>query len=212
MFAENASALRALGSALRQSAPTKVVLLSSIGAHRAYGTGAIMKLHDMEQAFSDLSAVTSVRAAWFMENYAGLLSQVRRSGVLPSMLSPLERAVPMVATADIGATVATLLQSDWHGQRVIELEGPTRYTPQDVAAAFATVLERTVQAQALPRSEWDATYRSWGLTARSSEAMSEMLEGFNNGWIAYERDPTQTTHGTTSIETVLSRLAQPTRP
>ena len=62
MFAENAKALTALGRALRAVSSTKVALLSSIGAHRQHGTGAIMKLHDMEVAFADLPSVTSIRA------------------------------------------------------------------------------------------------------------------------------------------------------
>jgi NAD(P)H dehydrogenase (quinone) len=71
MFTENAKALTALGQALRAVSSSKVVLLSSIGAQRQHGTGAIMKLHDMEMAFADLPSVTSLRAGWFMENFAG---------------------------------------------------------------------------------------------------------------------------------------------
>jgi len=205
MFAENATALEALDKALRSVAPTKVVLLSSIGAQHSSGTGAILKLHHMERAFADLPAVTSIRAGWFMENYAGLIAHVSETGVLPSMLAPLEREVPMIATADIGTTVADVLQTNWSGQRVIELEGPRRYSPNDVAAALATVLDRPVQAQVLPKTEWHAAYRSWGLTPRSADAMAEMLNGFNTGWIAFEH-LAETMSGGTSLETVLARL------
>ncbi len=212
MFAENTKALDALGHALRQGPAKKVVLLSSIGGHRPHGTGAIMKLRDMEVAFSDLPSVTSVRAGWFMENFAGLVAHVRETGVLPSMLAPLDRVVPMVATADIGATVAEILQSDWSGQRVIELEGPARYSPNDVAAALATVLKRDVKAYELPPSEWHSAYLSWGQTPRSAEAMAEMLQGFNSGVIAYENAWADTVHGVTPLETVLTALAQPAQP
>jgi hypothetical protein len=68
--------------------------------------GAILKLHHMEQAFGELAGVISVRAGWFMENYAGLVPHVRSTGVLSSMLAPLDRAHPMVATQDIGQVVA----------------------------------------------------------------------------------------------------------
>lgn len=209
MFEENAKALQALGQALRSIPPTKIVLLSSIGAHRPHGTGAILKLHDMEMAFADLPAVTSIRAGWFMENFAGLIPYVRESGVLPSMLAPLDREVPMIATVDIGKLVADVLQEDWTGQRVMELEGPRRYSPDDVAKAFASVLGRDVHAEILPPSEWDATYRSWGLAPRSASAMAEMLNGFNQGWIVYEKSEDQITHGPTPLDTVLSNLASP---
>ena len=207
MYAENEKAVSAIGRALRAARTRKVVLLSSIGAQRAQGTGAIMKLHAMERAFSDLPGVTSVRAGWFMENFAGLIPHVRATGELPSMLAPLDRAIPMVATQDIGDLVADLLQQEWSGQRIVELEGPRRYSPQDVAATFATVLDRAVQARALEPGQWHATFRSWGLTDRSAAAMSEMLAAFNTGWIDYEQPATQTLHGATTLDAVLSRLS-----
>jgi NAD(P)H dehydrogenase (quinone) len=209
MFAENAKALTALKQALKPVQGTKVVLLSSVGAHRPHGTGAIMKLHDMELAFAGLPSVTSVRAGWFMENFAGMIPHARETGVLPSMLAPLDRTVPMVATADIGRIVADVLRQDWSGQRVIELEGPSRYAPHDVAAAFSTVLQRPVEAQVLPTTEWHSVFLSWGITHRSAEAMAEMLEGFNSGWIAYERSDAEITRGATPLDAVLAALAGP---
>jgi NAD(P)H dehydrogenase (quinone) len=134
-----------------------------------------------------------------------LISLVRDTGVLPSMLAPLDREVPMIATVDIGSTVAEVLQKEWSGQRVIELEGPRSYAPNDVAAAFAAVLDRDVEAKVLPSTEWYSTYPSWGLTPRSTAAMAEMLQGFNTGWIAYEKGEADTAHGTTPLETVLSK-------
>jgi NAD(P)H dehydrogenase (quinone) len=212
MFAENAKALTALGRALRAVSSTKVVLLSSIGAHRQHGTGAIMKLHDMEVAFADLPSVTSIRAGWFMENFAGLVCPVRDTGVLPSMLAPLDREIPMIATVDIGGAVAEVLQKDWGGQRVIELEGPRRYAPNDVARAFAAVLDRDVEAKVLPSTEWYSIYLSWGLTPRSAAAMVEMLNSFNTGWVAYEKGETETTHCATPLDAVLSELIRRERP
>jgi NAD(P)H dehydrogenase (quinone) len=207
MFAENVRAVEALGQALRATRPGRIVLLSSVGAQHAAETGAILKLHHMEQAFADLAGVTSVRAGWFMENYAGLVPNVRSTGVLPSMLAPLDRAHPMVATQDIGHVVADLLLDTSRDRGVVELEGPRRYAPNDVAEAFARVLGRSVEAQILPPSEWLRTYAQWGLTPRSAEAMSEMLAGFNGGHIVFEGSEADTMHGPTTLEQVLADLA-----
>jgi uncharacterized protein YbjT (DUF2867 family) len=54
-----------------------------------------------------------------------------------SFLQPLDKAVPMVATADIGREAAKLLQESWTGRRVVELEGLRRVTPDEVAHTFA---------------------------------------------------------------------------
>jgi NAD(P)H dehydrogenase (quinone) len=207
MFAENVRAVEALGRALRVTQPPRVVLLSSVGAQHAAGTGAILKLHHMEHAFGDLAGVISVRAGWFMENYAGLIPDVRATGLLPSMLAPLDRAHPMVAARDIGHVVADLLLDAARGPGIVELEGPRRYAPSDVAGAFAKVLGRPVEAQILPPSDWLGAYAQWGLTPRSAEAMSDMLTAFNSGHIVFEGSEADTMHRPTTLDQVLADLA-----
>lgn len=207
MFAENRVAIETLGSALRAARPGNVVLLSSVGAQLDAGTGAIGKLHLMEQAFADLPALTSIRAAWFMENFAGLIASARATGALPSMLAPLDRAIPMVAIDDIGAVAAQRLQAAWTGQHVIELEGPQRYSPDDVAAAFTTVLARPVAAQPLQQADWPAVFRTWGMSAGSSVQMAAMVAGFNSGHLRFAGAAQWSQRGTTTIAQVIAALA-----
>lgn len=42
----------------------------------------------------------------------------------------------MVATQDIGRLAADLIREEWTGKRVVELEGPARVSPSDLAEAF----------------------------------------------------------------------------
>src|ERR1700728_3995997 len=51
MFAENARDLPSLKHAVVAAGVRKIVFLSSIGAERETGTGAILKLHEMEETF-----------------------------------------------------------------------------------------------------------------------------------------------------------------
>ena len=75
--AEHDKMLKALIIAINAAKPGKLVYLSSVGAQHPAGTGAIRKLYDMEQAFNKLSLPTaSIRAAWFMENFAGQIGAV----------------------------------------------------------------------------------------------------------------------------------------
>jgi NAD(P)H dehydrogenase (quinone) len=204
MFSENRAAIASLGMALRSARVGKVVLLSSVGAQHEHGTGAIGKMHLMEQALADLPALTSIRAAWFMENYAGLVASVRATGTLASMLAPPGRAIPMVATADIGAVAARRLLDEWTGQHVIELAGPRDYSPNDVAAVFATVLQREVVVQTLAPSAWPAVFEAWGLTPVSSAAMAAMTAGFNNEHIRFSQAAHQIVRGATPLAAVLA--------
>jgi len=54
-----------------------------------------------------------------------------------------------VATADIGLVAAELLRQTWQGARVVELEGPKRVTPDEIAATFAELLGRPVRMEAV---------------------------------------------------------------
>jgi uncharacterized protein YbjT (DUF2867 family) len=60
-----------------------------------------------------------------MENAASDVEPARQRGEFESFLQPVERPVPMVATADVGRVAAGLLLEEWTGRRIVELEGRT---------------------------------------------------------------------------------------
>src|ERR1700712_539170 len=174
----------ALTRALEAARPRGVVFLSTIGA-QARQPNLLSWLGIMERQFSTLSMpVSFLGAAWFMENAAWDVEPARDSGTIASFLQPLDRPVPMVATADIGRAAARMLGESWSGCRVIELEGPRRVTPNEIAASFATILGRPVHAQAVPREGWAALFTAQGM--RNPAPRMRMLDGFNEGWIAFE--------------------------
>jgi uncharacterized protein YbjT (DUF2867 family) len=130
-------------------------------------------------------------------------------GVLPSFYAPLDRRMPMVSTEDIGRTAAEIMTEDWTGQRIIELHGPADYSPNDVAAAFAAVLNRNVQAVALPESEWQAMLSSFGFSPEVVNSYGEMMRGFNSGHIVFESSRgIETRNGQIAIEAAVGRLIE----
>jgi NAD(P)H dehydrogenase (quinone) len=204
---DNHRAITALVEATHESGLPKMVLLSSIGAHLDHGTGAIFKLHEAERELFNLGIpVTAIRAAWFMENFRSMLAPAQ-GGVLPSMLIPLDRALPMVAADDIGRVAAELLSAPWSGKRVVELEGPRRYSPQDVAEAFSSVLGRPVRPQAVPREQWSAIFEQSGMTASAAAEMVEMMEGLNSGWISFAGNAEER-KGSTGLRDVIAAMAK----
>jgi len=194
----------AVREALRSASPEKVVCLSTIGA-QAVETNLLTQRTLMEQALSTLPMpVTFLRPGWFMENAAWDVAPARDTGTIPSFLQPLDKPVPMVATADVGRVAAQLLQEVWHGVRVVELEGPQRVTPNDIADTFARILGHTVAAEVVQRDTWEALFRSQGM----NEPMPRMrmLDGFNEGWIAFEGEDADIVKGEVGLETVLRSL------
>jgi len=146
--------------------------------------------------------ITFLRPAWFMDNAAWDITAARASGIIPSFLQPLDRPLPMVASIDVGRTAAGLLQEKWIGHRIVELEGPRRVSPQDLAACLSTLLGREVRSHAVPRETWETLFRSQGM--RNPTPRMRMLDGFNEGWLRFT-GPTR--KGTVELETVLGRLS-----
>jgi uncharacterized protein YbjT (DUF2867 family) len=197
-FPESRHIIAALRKALEGAQPGRLVALSTVGA-QATSENLLTQLSLMEQALGTLPLpVTFLRPAWFMENAAWDLPPARDTGVIPSFLQPLDRKLPMVGTADVGRVAAELLQESRKGNRVVELEGPRRISPNDIAASYAHLLGRAVSPRAVPRDTWEALFRSQGM--HNPTPRMRMLDGFNEGWISFEHD---TLEGRVDLQTVL---------
>ncbi|MDB5991655.1 MAG: NmrA-like protein [Herbaspirillum sp.] len=202
-FPEALSVINAVKTAIESARPGKVVCLSTIGA-QATQSNLLTQRTLMEQAFAGLPMpVTFLRPGWFMENAIWDVGPAR-NGVIPSFLQPLDKPVPMVATADVGRVAAELLQQHWHGARVVELDGPRRVSPNDIAACFAKILGHPVHAEAVPRETWGALFRSQG--TKDPIPRIQMLDGFNEGWIKFEGSDAEVIKGRVDLETVLRGL------
>jgi uncharacterized protein YbjT (DUF2867 family) len=200
-FPEALAIADSLKTALQTARPGRVVYLSTIGAQAAQAN--LLTQHTLiENALKDLSLpISFLRPGWFMENHVWDVAAARDRGVVPSFLQPLGKPVPMVATADIGRVAAELMQATWAGHRVVELEGPKRVTPNEIAAAFTKVLGHPVRMEAVPRDSWEPLFRSQGV--KNPEPRIRMLDGFNEGWIEFEAASRK---GTVELEAVLKTL------
>src|ERR1700682_1870395 len=176
-FPEARAVIDAVKTALASAHPGKVVCLSTIGAQAAQ-SNLLTQRTLMEQAFSELPMpVTFLRPGWFMENAAWDVGPARDEGLVHSFLQPLDKPVPMVATADVGRVAAQLLQETWSGKRVVELEGPRRVTPDEIAATLAELLCRPVRSESVARGTWEPLFRSQGM--QNPTPRIRMLDGFN---------------------------------
>lgn len=207
-YPEARAAITAQIEAVLSARPRRVVALSSVGGHRFSGLGLITQVRMLEEALSKTRDIPTaiLRPAWFMENSLWDIAPASDAGVLPSFLQPLERRFPMVATEDIGRTAGRVLQENWQGQRIIEIEGPQRYSQHDIAAMLGAVLGRQVEAAPIAHDEWVEKFQAQG-TAWPKPRI-EMLEGFNSGWIDFEgADDNEHVVGEKAFETVLAELA-----
>jgi uncharacterized protein YbjT (DUF2867 family) len=193
----------AIRTAIEESRPAKVVFLSTVGAqvtemnllNNSGMTEAMLRTVPVPVAF--------LRAAWFMENAAWDIESAKR-GVVHSFLQPLDHRIPMVATEDIAQTAVELLGQSWKGVRVVELEGPERYSADDVAAALASVLHTPVRNEIVPRSTWEKLFRSQGM--KNPLPRIRMVDGFNEGWIDFESGQQESRIGSITLQAALQAL------
>jgi NAD(P)H dehydrogenase (quinone) len=196
----NAEAIR---TAIEKSRPGKVVFLSTVGAqvtemnllNNSGMTEAMLRTVPVPVAF--------LRAAWFMENAAWDIESAK-TGVVHSFLQPLDHRIPMVATEDIAQTAVELLGESWKGVRVVELEGPERYSANDVAAALASALNTPVRNEIVPRSTWEELFRSQGM--KNPLPRIRMVDGFNEGWIDFESGAQESRKASTTLNAALQAL------
>jgi uncharacterized protein YbjT (DUF2867 family) len=200
-FPEAQAIAASLKSAIDAARPDRVVYLSTIGAQATH-TNLLSQHTIIEQTLRQISVpITFLRPGWFIENSRWDVAPARERGVISSFLQPLDKPVPMVATADIGRVAAELLQEKWKDHRIVELEGPERVTPNQIAATFAELLGRAVKAEAVPRDSWETLFRSQGV--KNPEPRIQMLDGFNGGWIEFEAGESGSRKGGVSLRSAL---------
>jgi len=203
-FPEAKGQIDSLSVALRQSEAKRIVALSTIGAH-VTRPNLLNSRHMMEESFRQLPMpVAFLRPGWFMENHTGDVSSAISEGIIHSYLQPIEHAIPMIATKDIGALAGTLLLESWSGKRVVELEAKTRVSSADIAATLTDILGKPVKAEPVPRARWEEVFRAQGM--KNPTPRVQMIEGFNEGWIEFEGGFEGSVKGQTSLKTVLEEM------
>jgi NAD(P)H dehydrogenase (quinone) len=203
-YPEAQAVIDSVVEALTAAKPTKVLCLSTIGADAVHDN-LLSQRTMMETALRKLPCpLTILRPAWFIDNASWDVASARATGVIHSLLQPTDRPFPMVAATDVGHVAAELIQENWTGIRIVELEGPCRVTPNDLAEAFASVIGKAVRAVPVPRESWDDLFRSQGM--RNPEPRMRMLDGFNDGWIEFQDGGSRAIRGRTHARAVIAAL------
>jgi NAD(P)H dehydrogenase (quinone) len=203
-FPEAKAVISAVHRALEVTRSAKVVCLSTIGA-QAPQSNLLSQRTLMEEALETLPLpVTFLRPAWFMENLSWDIDQAREQGVLSCFLQPLDKLMPMVATADVGRVAADLLLQECTRTRVVELEGPDWVSQHGIAAELSKALDRPVRAEAVPRESWEAIFRAQGM--HNPVPRIQMLDGFNEGWIKFESPGAGVVKGEVTLAEVIQTL------
>ena len=196
---------------IKESGVSYIVMLSSVGAQHADGTGPIRNLHYGESVIPQAAPnATVLRPAYFIENYAPVLGAAAGGGVLPSFF-PADFSFAMNATLDIGRIAADLLLHPAAGIRVVEMEGPARYSPADIAAVLSKLLSKPIHVLELPLDAVVPEFTKLGFTEDAAKLFAEMYAGLLSGHVSA---PATGEHrkGTVTPEEVLAGLLKAASP
>lgn len=180
------------------------VLLSSVGAHRAEGTGMVRALHLAEKALQALKVpFTFLRAPSFVENWASSLDGAR-AGQLATFY-PADFKYPQAGTHDIGLMASTLITEHPKAHRVVELAGPVDASATDVAQLLSKLLVSEVKVTPIPVAQAAGVLQGFGFSAEMAGLFQEMYEAVLAGKIAFEH-PETVRRGKEPLEQTLGGL------
>ncbi len=194
----------AIAKAVAEARVPHVVLLSSVGAQHATGTGPIAALHVAEAKLGSIEGtrLSAIRAAYFMENVAGSFGMLAQ-GILPAFGSG-DAPIEMIATQDIGELAATLLVEGTQKNQVVELGGAKR-SFRDAAKIVSGILGKEIAVTDVPLEAIVPTLTSMGMQAELAGLYHEMISGFGTGRVGFEGGHRRA-EGRTPLETVLAGL------
>ncbi|WP_348633038.1 NmrA family NAD(P)-binding protein [Rhizobium sp. CCGE532] len=175
-----------------------------MGAQPGEKCGDLNVLYELEVGLRNQPIPASIiRAAYYYSNWDTMVGSVMKDGVLSTML-PANLKLPMVALEDLGRVAARLLQAPIEQISIHPVEGPNRYSPNDVAAAFAASLGRDVRVDVIPRETWEDAYRSLGFSDAAARSYARMTALTADG----PEYPENSIRGSISLQTYIDNLVR----
>lgn len=157
-------------AAVKRSGVTKVVHLSSIGAHSSEGTGSLLVHHNVENILQTLPEdihVKFLRPVGFFSNiYRWLPTIAAQMAIVQSYGG--DQKEPWVSPQDIAQTIADEIQKPFTG-RTVQYVASDEVSPNEIALALAKSIHK-------PELQWRVV--------PSEELLDKMISAGINEWIA----------------------------
>ncbi len=193
-----------IANAVKASGVPHVVLLSSIGADLAEGTGPIKGLHHFESFLRATGTkLTSIRAGYFQENLGMSIAPARDAGIFPNFTPSADYPMPMIATKDIGHLVAESFLSPPAKSENVDLVGPS-YSMRQIAEKLGQRLGKTLNVVDIPAAGHLQAFTQAGLPPALAASYTEMNAGFASGNIRPVGD--RLVQGKTTIDDVIAAM------
>ncbi|WP_447952417.1 NmrA family NAD(P)-binding protein [Sphingopyxis chilensis] len=190
-------------AALPDSGLEKIVVESTAGAQPGERIGDLNVLWELEEGLRVQGIPAAInRAPYYFSNWDEQLDPIRETGKLQTMY-PADLALPMAAPRDLGRAAADRLLSPAADAGVRHVEGPDRYSSNDVAQAFAEALGHPVEVVVTPREQWEDAYRKLGFSKPAANSYARMTAVSLDGGFDYD---TRAIRGVTTLDEYIRQL------
>ena len=185
--AEQETVSDALAAALDEAGVTHTVVLSSLGAEHASGTGPIAGLHSLEQKLNAIAGLNAlyIRAGYFMENFFMSIPPLQKMGIFGGAIKG-EVKISMIATRDIGARAAEwLVNPGFTGKQTRELLGQRDLSYNEAAPIIGKAIGKpTLSYSHFPGMLVKMAMSQMGMPGKTADLIVEMFEAINKGLVA----------------------------
>jgi uncharacterized protein YbjT (DUF2867 family) len=203
-FATQKKTADSIAASVKASRVPHVVMLSSIGADHAAGTGPIKGLHYLETALRATGVTLSaIRAGSFQENVGMSIAPAKQMGIFPSFAASADFALPLIATKDIGALAVKLLLHNPGKSETIDLIGPA-YSNRQVAEKLGAALGKKLQIVEVPSAGAVDALMKGGMPKSLAEIFAEMYDAGNKGLLVPAGDRLE--HGSTTLDDTIREV------
>lgn len=193
--------------AVEVSSIKKVIGLSSIGAQLDKNSGNLLMSYLLEHAFEGLDVQTTfIRPSYYFSNWMMSLPMIKEKGILATFY-PVDLKISMVSPIDVAAYAQDILVKEEDEGKIYELLGHD-YSSADVAQAFANALGREVNAQQIPRDQWENVLKETGFSPDGIRNFIEMTELVIAGKTKPEANGTTILRAGTTLQEYIDKAVQ----
>ena len=196
---------RAARAAIERNGVGHAVLISTMGGGMEQAGQLSAACAAEAEVGHSGAAVRAIAPGFFMENLLGQVEAIREGSI--ALPSQADRALPVVATADLAALAADLLvDRSWTGVDRVPASSPDELTAAEVATIVGDAVGREVSYRQIPTADYGELLRSFGLSDAWADGIVEMANAQNAGFYDAEIDSARGRCPTTLAEWAEAQL------
>jgi uncharacterized protein YbjT (DUF2867 family) len=172
--------------AIRNAGITRVVNLSSWGAHRDNGNGGIAGAYYLEQIMNELPeeiSLTHLRPTSFYYNLYAFIPVIKNAGIIAASYGG-DDITALVAPSDIAAVIAEELDARDHVRNVRYVASDELSCNEVASILGAAIGKPDLKWVVIPGEQLKSQLEAAGMPSKMAASLVELQEGHHSGLIA----------------------------